>query len=67
MGIAGTFSYCALNPDGPSKSFSLGIWYFEEDGMVFGPASPGAASGAFKTRGALLGVTFGLRKPAPGL
>lgn len=66
IGVVETFSYRCSNSYLPTNSFSLGIWYFEEDGRVVGPASPGAASGSFKTRGALLGITFGLRKPSPG-
>ena len=67
VGIVGTFSYRGSKSDAPTKSVSLGVWYFEEDGLVSGPASPDAASGSFKTRGALLGITFGLRKPVLGL
>lgn len=67
IGLTGTFSYRGSQPGAPTQSVSVGMWYFEEDGLVFGPASPAAASGGFRTRGALLGITFGARRSVPSL
>jgi hypothetical protein len=61
-GVVDTISFAGHGSQRPrTNSISFGIWYYEEDGDVSGPSSPGSASGRFVTKGVLIGATFGFR------
>ena len=63
FGIVDTISFTGHGSAGPqTNSISIGVWYFQENGIVSGPSSGDSASGAFISRGVIVGATFGCRR-----